>query len=269
MNLDFLDESPHDATAVDMLSLEDTSRVPCTFALPNVAQPTRFLSDTFARDDAPQSLDWSHGTTTLAFKFQGGVIVAVDSRSTMGSYIGSQSVKKVIEINPQLLGTMAGGAADCSFWERELGRQCRLYQLRNKELISVAAASKILSNIVYGYKGRGLSMGTFVCGWDKTGPHIYNVNSDGSRVEGELFSVGSGSTFAYAVLDNGFRFDMTDEEAQELGRRAIHGATHRDAYSGGEIQVYHVKEGGWELISRQDTNDLYYNKYVPAKGYAY
>lgn len=29
----------------------------------------------------------SHGTTTLAFIFQGGVIVAVDSRASMGSYI--------------------------------------------------------------------------------------------------------------------------------------------------------------------------------------
>lgn len=37
----------------------------------------------------------------------------------------SQSVKKVIEINPYLLGTMAGGAADCAFWERVLAEQCR------------------------------------------------------------------------------------------------------------------------------------------------
>lgn len=36
--------------------------------------------------------------------------------------------------------------------------QCRLHELRNKERISVAAASKILSNIVYQYKGMGLSM---------------------------------------------------------------------------------------------------------------
>lgn len=61
-------------------------------------------------------------------------------------YLASQTVKKVIEINPFLLGTMAGGAADCQFWERDLGRQCRLYELRNKERISVAAASKLLAN---------------------------------------------------------------------------------------------------------------------------
>lgn len=35
--------------------------------------------------------------------------------------IASQSVKKIIEINPYMLGTMAGGAADCQFWHRNLG----------------------------------------------------------------------------------------------------------------------------------------------------
>ena len=53
----------------------------------------------------------AHGTTTLAFRFQGGIIVATDSRATAGNWIASQTVKKVIEINPMLLGTMAGGAA--------------------------------------------------------------------------------------------------------------------------------------------------------------
>merc|ERR1711988_1315744 len=85
---------------------------------------------------------------------------AVDSRASMGSYIGSQTVKKVIEINDFLLGTMAGGAADCSFWERHLARMCRLYELRNKERISVAGASKILANIFFNYRGYGLSCGT-------------------------------------------------------------------------------------------------------------
>ncbi len=109
-------------------------------------------------------------------QFQHGVIVAVDSRATAGSYIASQTVKKVIEINPYLLGTMAGGAADCSFWERLLARQCRIYELRNKERISVAAASKLLANMVYQYKGMGLSMGTMVCGWDKRGPGEYYMH---------------------------------------------------------------------------------------------
>jgi 20S proteasome subunit beta 5 len=51
-----------------------------------------------------------------------------------------------------LLGTMAGGAADCQYWERVLGMQCRLHELRNKQRISVAAASKLLSVILHGYR---------------------------------------------------------------------------------------------------------------------
>merc|ERR1712154_313658 len=98
------------------------------------------------------AIKYHHGTTTLGFKFKGGVIIAVDSRASMGSYIGSGTVKKVIEINRFLLGTMAGGAADCQFWERVLAERCRLYQLRNKKRISTRAASKLLANMVYGYK---------------------------------------------------------------------------------------------------------------------
>lgn len=62
---------------------------------------------------------------------------------------------------------MAGGAADCAFWERVLARHCRIYELRNKEKISVAAASKILANMIFEYRGMGLSMGTMIVGWDK------------------------------------------------------------------------------------------------------
>lgn len=93
------------------------------------------------------------GTTTLSFKYQGGIVIAVDSRATGGNFIFSGTVKKIIEINKYLLGTMAGGAADCSYWHRALTVRCRMYELRNKERISVAAASKILSNILYNYKG--------------------------------------------------------------------------------------------------------------------
>ena len=108
--------------------------------------------------EGAQQIKMVHGTTTLAFKYKSGVVVAVDSRASAGAYIASQTVKKVIEINPFLLGTMAGGAADCSFWERYLGMRCRLFELEHKERISVSAASKLLANITYQYKNYGLSM---------------------------------------------------------------------------------------------------------------
>lgn len=202
-----------------------------------------------------------HGTTTLGFIFQHGVIIAVDSRATMGSYISSQTVKKVIEINPYLLGTMAGGAADCQFWERNLGRQCRLFELNNGKRITVRAASKLLANTMFSYRGSGLSMGTMVAGWDPTGPGLYYVDSDGQRTKGQRFSVGSGSLYAYGILDQGYKWDLSVEEAVELGRRSIYHATFRDCASGGTVSVYHVTESGWKKVVGDDVTDLHFHYY--------
>jgi 20S proteasome subunit beta 5 len=202
-------------------------------------------------------INFDHGTTTLGFIYQGGVILAVDSRATGGQYIGSQSVRKVVEINDLLLGTLAGGAADCTYWYRVLTSECRLYELRNKKKISLAAATKIMNNIIYSYKNSGLSMGMILAGGDMKQVSLYYLDSDGTRTTGKIFSVGSGSIFAYGVLDSGYKWELTNEEAYELGRRSIYHATHRDAYSGGTVRVYHVKKDGWNLISEQDCLDLH------------
>lgn len=39
-------------------------------------------------NEAGVDIELDHGTTTLAFKFKHGVIVAVDSRASAGKYIG-------------------------------------------------------------------------------------------------------------------------------------------------------------------------------------
>lgn len=76
------------------------------------------------------------------------------------------------------------------------------------------------------------------------------MDSDGTRLKGDLFSVGSGSTHAYGVLDQGHHWDLTDDEAHELGIRSIYAAGHRDAFSGNTINLYHVKEDGWKFIGK-------------------
>jgi 20S proteasome subunit beta 5 len=47
-----------------------------------------------------------------------------------------------------------------------------------------------------------------ITGWDETGPQLYYVDDDGTRLKGKYFSVGSGSTYAYGV-DNYYRADLT------------------------------------------------------------
>ena len=54
-------------------------------------------------------------------------------------------------------------------------------------------------------------MGTMIAGWDHTGPNLHYVDSDGTRQKGQRFSVGSGATYAYGVLDSvGLLFHFLD-----------------------------------------------------------
>lgn len=112
--------------------------------------------------------------------------------------------------------------------------------------------------------------------YEKQGPVLHYVDSDGQRLKNNLFSVGSGSTHAYGVLDGEYHYDLTESEAIDLGRRAIYHATFRDAFSGGSVRgtispldtmicvltfqkkVYHVYPEGWKAISLTDVYDLHY-----------
>ncbi|KAL5068463.1 hypothetical protein RYX36_019350 [Vicia faba] len=227
-------------------------------ALPSFELPKSNEFDGFLKE-AIQMVKPAKGTTTLAFIFKEGVMVAADSRASMGGYISSQSVKKIIEINPYMLGTMARGAADCQFWHRNLGIKCRLHELANKRRISVTGASKLLANIFYSYRGMGLSVSTMIAGWDEMGPGLYYVDSEGGRLKGTRFSVGSGSPYAYGVLDSGYKYDMSVEKASELARREIYHATFRDGASGGVASVYYVGPTGWKKLSGDDVGELHYH----------
>ena len=229
-----------------------------TFQMPQVHDPVNFVSS-LKQSKGPERkiADFKRGTTTLGFVFQGGIIIAVDSRASMGQFDSSEVVRKVIEINGRLLGTMAGGAADCLFWEENLARLVKLYELKYNEQLSVSAASKLFSNILYQYRGYGLSVGTMIAGVDASGVHLYYCDNDGNRLEGERFAVGSGGTYAYGVLDSYYRKDLSLAEAVELGKRAISEATFMDSASGGVVRVYHVHEKGWtKIVEAEDNSEL-------------
>lgn len=208
-----------------------------------------------SNDSPTPPIDFAHGTTTLSFLFQGGIIAAVDSRASIGSFVGSKTVQKVLPVSKTILGTMAGGAADCSYWIRFLRHESKLHELTHDgRAMSVARASRLLSSVLYANRGLDLSVGTMIMGYDKReGFSIYYIDNTGVRIKGDMFAVGSGSTFALGILDTEERkFDMSEEEAVALGIKAIRHATLRDAASGGFIGVYLINERGWRKVFSQD-----------------
>ncbi|XP_038857621.1 proteasome subunit beta type-11-like [Salvelinus namaycush] len=199
----------------------------------------------------------SHGTTTLAFMFQGGVIAAADTRSSCNGLVACPASQKILPVHSHLVGTTSGTSADCALWKRILARELRLYQLRHGRRLSTAGAAKLLAHMLHPFKGTELCVAATLCGWDGvlSGPSLYYVCSDGTRLQGALFSVGSGSPYAYSVLDGGVRWGLTVEEAISLAREAVYRATHRDAYSGNCVDVYHITSHGWTRRDREELRE--------------
>ena len=179
----------------------------------------------------------------------------------MGNYVGSKTTQKVLPISNTILGTMAGGAADCTYFLRWLRGMAQMYELEHNSSntsMSVVRASRLLASALYQNRGMDLSVGTMIMGIDSNGqdrPIIYYVDNTGLRLRGDMFAVGSGSTFAIGILDTvgkAQREQMGEEEAVKLAVSAIRHATYRDAYSGGYIGVYVVTKDGWRKVFSED-----------------
>ena len=109
-----------------------------------------------------------HGTTTLAFIFGDSVIIAVDSMASVGSYVGSRTVRKVFKISDHIVATMAGGAADCAYWIRRTSANARIFEFDCGDVLSVGAHAKLLADSLRQYRGSGISVGTMVAGYHHT-----------------------------------------------------------------------------------------------------
>uniref|UniRef100_A0A4W3GZ25 proteasome endopeptidase complex n=1 Tax=Callorhinchus milii TaxID=7868 RepID=A0A4W3GZ25_CALMI len=170
----------------------------------------------------------AHGTTTLDLTASELRRVAADTLSSCDSLIASPDSSKVVPVHTHTCWppprawppTAPRGSAEtgvCREPEGRLGSYQRLCP--------------------------GITAHTPIC-----------VCHDGTRLNGEVLSVGSGSPYAYGVLDSGYRRVMPTSEALALARTAVSHAAHRDAYSGGCVDVYTVGERGWERVGRRDVH---------------
>jgi 20S proteasome alpha/beta subunit len=97
-----------------------------------------------------------HGTTTLAFKFGNDIIIGVDSRASVGSFVGSSETKKILPVTSYCVATMAGGAADCSQFIRHLAYHCHLFEIDYGSNLTVGNIARRLSQTLTSTRGAGM-----------------------------------------------------------------------------------------------------------------
>jgi len=194
------------------------------------------------------------GTTTVGVVCRDGVILGTDTRATMGNYVASKRAKKVYQITDNLAMTIAGGVAVAQRVVEILKINSRLYELEKNRTIPVKSAARLVSNLLFSNRevGNPLPMQALVGGFDDSGPHVFNLDPYGSLTEENMVSTGSGSPFAYGVLESQYEEDATVDEMLPIVVKAVDSAMKRDVASGDSFDVAVIDASGFRELSPEE-----------------
>ena len=194
--------------------------------------------------DEAQSRFYMPGATTIGLVFADGVILASEKRVTYGSMIMSKTGKKVFKIADQVGAACAGLVSDMQILTREVEAQAKLFAYDAKRPMTVNAAAKVMSNVLFNRRMIPLITQTIVGGMDDSGPALYVLDVLGSLLPDEYAAVGSGAQMATGVLEQGYKDKMTQKDAKNLVLKAIKSAVRRDVMSGDGIDFLIITKEG-------------------------
>jgi proteasome beta subunit len=198
------------------------------------------------------------GTTTVGLVCSDGVILGTDTRATMGNFVASKRAKKIYQITDNLAMTIAGGVAVAQRIVEILKVNASLYELEKNRPIPVKSAARLVSNLLLSNRevGAPLPLQALVGGFDETGPHVFNLDPYGSLIEEKVVSTGSGSPFAYGVLEAQYEEDKTIDEMLPTVVRAVDAAMKRDVASGDSFDVAVIKKEGYRALSEEEKQAI-------------
>ena len=231
------------------------------------------------RSDDVQEIDL--GTTLVAIKYSGGVVVGADTRTSVGGYVSNKFAYKINPIfepgdefdadedsdedaPPRPLSSScvlcrSGSAADTQWLAIEAKRQFRVRRLEQPGYrCSVSEVAHYLRHRIRNSNARQDSplQASLICAGYDGGTRcgqIFGLAPGGSLWEEDHFCMsGSGSTVLYGDLDDLFDTrkkagslpDLSEEDATALVEKLLKLSIGRDASSGGLVRLYVIDQNG-------------------------
>lgn len=189
------------------------------------------------------------GTTLVAVKFNGGVVLAADTRTSMSTFVANRFAEKLERISDHLSIARSGSAADT----QELARRVRdgvvhpMLCKYGKQLTTSEVAHWLRQAILK--EKDELSVGLLLAGCDPDGSsEIYTISQTGALLQekGDYAAGGSGSVYVMGYLDERLKDSnhLSEQDAMLLCRKAIETAILRDGSSGGMIRLHVITPEG-------------------------
>jgi proteasome beta subunit len=229
----FRDRLATSSSFSDLSSFSDFLRREAPHLLPTVgAQPVG------------SGADLPHGTTIVALKYPGGVLIAGDRRSTQGNVIAGRDVQKVSITDDYTATGIAGTAAIAVEFARLYAVELEHYEKVEGVALTFAGKVNRLAIMVRGNLAaamQGLVALPLLAGFDiddpdsqKAGRIVSFDAAGGWNLEEEGYqSVGSGSIFAKSSIKKLYSQVTDTDSALRVAVEALYDAADDDSATGG------------------------------------
>jgi len=196
------------------------------------------------------------GTTTIGVVCKDGIILASDTRVTMGFYVAHKHGKKIYKIDDHLAMTIAGSLADAQMTVDILTANAQLYKLNMGRPLPISSASRLIANLLFSTRYAPLLTQVLIGGVDDTGPHVFSLDPLGSLTEEKCVATGSGSPIAYGILEDRYKEGVSVKEVLPIIVKAVNSAMKRDSASGDSFNVAVIDEKGYRELTDEGKKKL-------------
>ncbi|MGA9361318.1 MAG: proteasome subunit beta [Mycobacterium sp.] len=236
MTWQFSDRLSLNSSAVDLSSFADFLRRQAPELLP--------ASLGGGADAGAAASQLPHGTTIVALKYPGGVVIAGDRRSTQGNMIAGRDVRKVYITDDYTATGIAGTAAIAVEFARLYAVELEHYEKLEGVPLTFAGKVNRLAIMVRGNLAaamQGLVALPLLAGYDihaadpESAGRIVSFDAAGGwNIEEEGYqSVGSGSIFAKSSIKKLYSQVTDADTALRVAVEALYDAADDDSATGG------------------------------------
>ncbi|WP_448457385.1 proteasome subunit beta [Mycobacterium syngnathidarum] len=185
-----------------------------------------------------------HGTTIVAIKYPGGVLIAGDRRATQGNMIAGRDVQKVYITDDYTATGIAGTAAIAVEFARLYAVELEHYEKLEGVALTFGGKVNRLAIMVRGNLGaalQGFVALPLLVGFDTDAPDAENAGqivsfdaAGGWNIEEEGYqSVGSGSIFAKSSIKKLYPQVVDVDSALRVAVESLYDAADDDSATGG------------------------------------
>jgi proteasome beta subunit len=181
----------------------------------------------------------THGTTVLAIRYEGGVVMAGDRRATAGYTIASRRIEKVFPADDFSGVAIAGAAGPAVEMVRLFQVQLEHYEKIEGETLSLEGKANQLGQMVRGNLPaamQGFAVVPLFAGYDhrRDRGRVFSYDVTGGKYEEADFQTnGSGGVHARNWIKATWQEGMSRDDTVDLALRALFAAADEDTATGG------------------------------------